>query len=142
MFKDKMIASSWSKGVVILSMLLFFFTTPHILEDFATGEPAKAGVPAPAIAFVVSTMFALQAVGLFWIGSQRRRGYMIHAILGIFWPLAAGAAQLPTILSQSPYRSGFISVFYVLGIIVIGILLCLVSVLVLREVKSERETKA
>ncbi len=38
-------------SVVILSLLLFFFTVPHTLEDFALGEPARNGVPAPALCF-------------------------------------------------------------------------------------------
>ena len=37
-------ASKWMQRVVILSLLLLFFTLPHTLEDFATGEPAQAGV--------------------------------------------------------------------------------------------------
>ncbi len=30
---------------VVLSLLLMFMVLPHILEDFALGEPAKNGVP-------------------------------------------------------------------------------------------------
>ena len=133
MTKTKLRISRWSTGVVILSLLLFFFTIPHTLEDFATGEPAKAGIPAPVISFVISGMFVLQALALFWTGRQMRRSYIIHAIIGLFWPIAAGAAQLPTILSGNPYRAGFISVFYVGGMIVIGVLLFIVSMLALRD---------
>jgi hypothetical protein len=60
------------------------------------------------------------------------RSYFIHAFWGLFWPISAGAAQLPTILSGVPYRAGFISVFYVVGMIVIGLLLFGVSILALR----------
>lgn len=137
MAKAKLRISRWSTGVVILSLLLFFFTIPHTLEDFATGEPAKAGIPAPVISYVISGMFALQALALFWTGRQMRRSYVIHAIIGLFWPIAAGAAQLPTILSGNPYRAGFISVFYVGGMIVIGFLLLIVSMLALRAGHSE-----
>lgn len=128
MAKTKVRISRWGTSVVILSLLLFFFTIPHTLEDFATGEPAKAGIPASVISYVVAGMFALQALALFWTGRRMHRSYIIHAFLGLFWPIAAGAAQLPTILSRSPYRAGFISVFYVGGIIVIGILLFTVSI--------------
>ncbi|HSG43298.1 MAG TPA: hypothetical protein VLA72_09095 [Anaerolineales bacterium] len=132
MAKTKEIISSWGKIVVVLSLLLFLFTVPHTLEDFATGEPAKAGFPAPVISYVISGMFALQALALFWAGRQMRRSYIIHAFVGLFWLLAASAAQLPTILSGNPYRAGFISVFYVGGMIVIGFLLFIVSVLAMR----------
>lgn len=129
--------SNWGNSVVILSLLLFFFALPHTLEDFATGEPAKAGAPVFVLAYVIAGMFALQGLGLFWIGRQMQRGYVIHAFLGLFWPVAAGAAQLPTILSQGiTYRAGYISVFYVGGMIVIGILLLLASGLALRIDRS------
>lgn len=132
MAETKVRISRWGTGVVILSLLLFFFTVPHTLEDFATGEPAKAGIPALVIATVISGMVALQALALFWAGRQMQRSYIIHALLGLFWPISAGAAQLPTILSGAPYRAGFISVFYVAGMIVVGLLLFSVSILALR----------
>jgi len=136
MAKTKVKISHWSTGVVILSLLLFFFALPHTLEDFATGEPAKAGVPEFVLSYVIAGMFALQGLALFWVGRRMHRGYAIHVFLGLFWPIAAGAAQLPTILSGNPYRSGFISVFYVGGMIVIGILLFSVSLLALRTGRS------
>ena len=132
MADTKVRISHWGTAVVIFSLLLFFFTVPHTLEDFATGEPAKAGIPAPVIATVISGMFALQALALFWTGRQMHRSFIIHALLGLFWPISAGAAQLPTILSGVPYRAGFISVFYVAGMIVVGLLLFGVSILALR----------
>ena len=136
MARTKVKISLWGTGVVILSLLLFFFTVPHTLEDFATGEPARAGAPALLLAYVIAGIYALQGLGLFWIGRQMHRGYVIHAILGLFWPVAAGAAQLPSILSQATYRAGFISMFFVGGLIVTGILLFFVSILALRASRS------
>jgi hypothetical protein len=118
--------------VVILSLLLFFFIIPHTLEDFSTGEPAKAGVPVPVLALVISILIALQALGLFWLGQKRRRGLFVHVGIGLFWPIASGIAQLPTILSESLYRSGFISILYVAGMIVVGLLLCISAIITLR----------
>ena len=122
-----------SSRIVFLSILLLFFTIPHTLEDFATGEPANAGIPAPLIALVVSVLFGLQALGLFWLGQNRRRGLWMQLIVGGFWPLAAGLAQVPSILSEPTYRSGFISVAYVVGILVVGMLLLVFSAIGLRE---------
>ncbi len=122
-------SSKWRQRVVFLSLLLLFFTIPHTLEDFATGEPAEAGIPAPLLSLVVSVVFFLQAVGLFWLGQGRRWGIYVHVGVGLFWPIASGFAQLPTILNETPYRSGAISLFYVGGMIVVGILLFLSSVI-------------
>ena len=88
-------------------------------------------MPAHALAYVIAGIFALQGVGLFWVGRRLHRGYVIHALVGLFWPIAAGVAQLPTILSQGTYRAGLISMFYVGGMIVVGVLLFIASVLAL-----------
>ena len=129
-------SSLMTRRVVVLSILLIFFALPHILEDFATGEPGRAGIPAPVLSLVVATIFGLQALGLYWLGQKKRRGFWIHTAVGLFWPLASGVAQLPTILSGVPYREGFISVFYVGGIIVVGVLLLFFSLQALRSVKA------
>jgi hypothetical protein len=128
-----------TRRVVILSILLIFFALPHTLEDFATGEPVRAGIPAPVLSLVVATIFGLQALGLYWLGQEKRRGFWVHIVVGLFWPLASGVAQLPTILSGVPYREGFISVFYVGGIIVVGLLLFLFSINALRSNKNTQQ---
>ncbi len=128
--------STWRTSVVILSLLLIFMALPHTLEDFALGEPAKNGVPAPVLAGVIAGLFALQGLALFFLGSGQRRGYFIHLGLGLFWPLAAGSAQLPVILTFQPYRSGLISLHYVFGMIILGILLFLASIQGLRSTPS------
>ena len=124
------------RWVVVLSILLLFFSVPHTLEDFATGEPGKAGIPAPVLSLVVATVLALQALGLYWLGQKQRRGLVVQAGVGLFWPVASGVAQLPTILSGVPYRSGFISVLYVGGIIVIGVLLLVFSIAALLQTRA------
>jgi len=127
------ISTQWGQRVVLLSVLLIFFALPHTLEDFATGEPAKAGVPAAVLATVISLIFSTQALGLYWLGQKQRRGLFVHAGIGLFWPIASGFAQLPTILNGTPYRSGFISVAYVAGMIVVGLLLLVSSLIALRS---------
>lgn len=130
-------AASAKKIVVVLSIALLFFTIPHTLEDFATGEPAEANVPAPLIALVVSIVLALQAIGLYRLGKAKRSGFGIHIGIGIFWPLASAVAQLPSILSESTYRSGFISVFYVVAIIAVGLALAIISIIALTSHNRE-----
>lgn len=107
------------------------FAVPHTLEDFALGEPAKNGVPTVVLSFVVAGMFALQGLALFWAG-QKTAAVTMSTRGWEFWPLAAGIAQLPVILASSNYRSGFISLAYVAGMIVIGILLFLASLQALK----------
>ena len=123
MNKSNNISPKWMQRIIFFSLLLLFFTIPHTLEDFATGEPAARGIPASVLSLVVSTIFFLQASGLLWLGRGERRGVLIHLGIGLFWPIASGFTQLPAILSEATYRSGAISIIYVIGIIVIGSLL-------------------
>ena len=127
------------RRVVVFSILLFFFALPHTLEDFAIGEPGKAGIPAPILSLVVSVIFATQSLGLYWLGKNLRQGYYVHIGVGLFWPMASGVAQLPTILSGVPYRAGFVSVFYVMGINIVGIILTGLSLNALRSIEYKSE---
>lgn len=133
---NKSKSTIWRNRVLVLSLLLMFVAIPHTLEDFTLGEPAKQNVPAAVLASVIAVFFILQGLGLFFLGNSDRRGYFIHLGLGILWPVAAGSAQLPVILTTQPYRSGFISLFYVFGMIILGLLLLLASILGLRTASS------
>ncbi len=79
------------------------------------------------ISLVVSLLLAEQAQGLVWVGQQRGVGVLLHAVLGPVWALAAGSAQLPELFAAAPYRSGFMSATWVIGIITIGVVLGVVS---------------
>jgi hypothetical protein len=123
---------TWRNTVVVLSLMLMLVAVPHTLEDFSLGEPAKNGVAVPVLATVVAVMFALQGLALFWAGQNKRLGYFIHMGLGAFWPLAAGSAQLPAFLTTTPYRSGFISILYVVSMMILGAMLFFASIRGLR----------
>ncbi|NLY37267.1 MAG: hypothetical protein GX046_08555 [Tissierellia bacterium] len=124
--------------VAILSLLLMIMVIPHTLEDFALGEPAKNGIPILILQVVVALLVAVQALGLYLLGGNHRLGYFIQMGIGIIWPLLAGSAQLPAIFSSQPYRSGFSSVFFVIGMILIGALLFLASIQGLRITAKEK----
>ena len=113
--------------VVVLSLLLVLMVIPHTLEDFALGEPAKNDVPVLPLQAVVAGLIAFQALGLYYIGGGRRRGYIMQMVVGLIWPLLAGIAQLPAILSGEPYRAGFISIFFVISMLGMGALLFVTS---------------
>lgn len=124
--------------VAILSLLLMVMVIPHTLEDFALGEPAKNGIPILILQVVVAALLTTQALGLYLLGGNHPKGYFIQMGVGLIWPLLAGSAQLPAILSGQPYRSGFSSVFFVLGMILIGVLLFLASIRGLRVTAKKK----
>lgn len=121
-----------SSGVVILSLLLFFFTVPHNVEDFAFGEPARFGLSALAVTLGLSAVFAAQGLALTWTGGGTRRGYILHAVLGFSWAVAALAAHSGEVLLPGAYRSGLGSVVFLLGIVILGGALGLASIRALR----------
>lgn len=127
----------WTGRVAALSLILFFFTIPHSLEDFSLDEPAKAGLSVFPLAFVVAGLLAIQGLALFWLGERKLRAYVINAVLGLLWPLIAGSAQLPVIFAPGPYRAGPISEFLVIGIIVVGLLLFFASIQAWRTLKQK-----
>lgn len=120
-------------NVVLLSLFLFFFTIPHTLEDFATGAPQEAGVPASVLSFVISVVLLVQGLGLYYLGQKNKKGLYIHVGLGLFWPVASGIAQLPAILSGETYRSGISSKLYVFGMIIVGLLMLVASIKFLKS---------
>lgn len=127
----------WTQRAAALSILLIFFIIPHSLEDFTLGEPAKAGIPMFTLAFLVAGLVAIQGLALYWTGQRKTSGYAIHAVLGLFWPVFAGSAQLPVILQPGPYRSGGISEFLIFGIIVVGLLLFYASIRAWKTLKQK-----
>ena len=62
--------------------------------------------------------------------------------MGAFWPVASGVAQLPAILDEATYREGFFSVAYVLGVIAVGVLLVVVSLIGWRTASREPDPAA
>ena len=127
----------WNRRLVTLSFLMLFFTIPHTLEDFSIGAPQEAGIPVSVLATVISFIFFLQAIGLYWLGQKKSKGLYVHIVLGLFWSIASGVAQLPVILNSNVYRSGLLSKTYVFGMILIGVLMVLVSIKSLRVSKSK-----
>lgn len=123
----------WRQAVVTLSFLLFFFSIPHLLEDFAYGGPAEAGISGTTLSLVAATAVFVQALGLYWMGQGQRRGIWAHLAVALFWPLGAGVAQLPDILDGAAYRAGLISVVFVAGMIAVGIALLAAAVGTLRR---------
>lgn len=132
---ENSIQAQWTQRVVFLSLFLLFFNIPHTLEDFATGAPAEAGIPASVLSTVISLIFFLQMLGLYWLGQSKKKGLYIHLFLGLFWPIASGIAQLPAIFNEESYRSGLISKIYVFGMIVVGLLLLFAVIKALRLAK-------
>lgn len=125
--------------VVVSSLLLLLMVIPHTLEDFALGEPAKNDIPMLLLLGVVAGLIASQALGLYFLGGNHRRGYFIQMGVGLIWPVLAGSAQLPTILSGEPYRFGFSSTFFVIGMIVIGVVLFLASIRGLSVTRKQKK---
>lgn len=111
----------YSSAIVVLSLTLFFFTVPHNMEDFAYGEPARLGLPVLVVVLGVSAVLAAQGLALVWTGAGLRRGYILHAILGFSWAIAAVVAHVGEVLQPGGYRTGLGSFVFLGGIVIVGV---------------------
>jgi hypothetical protein len=135
---ENLTTQKWSKRIVFSSFVLLFFTIPHTLEDFATGAPQEANIPASTLSTFISMIFFLQMLGVYLLALKKKHGVYIHIFLGLFWPVASGIAQLPAIFTVENYRDGFVSKLYVFGMIVIGLFMLFAAIMTLKSSKNER----
>jgi hypothetical protein len=86
------------------------FMLPHVVEDFAAGT-------VPIGAALLGGFLAVQMLGLVLVGSGWRLGWAITCVAGLVWVVGAAADHGPA-LARGSFRSGGLSVVWVLGLIV------------------------
>lgn len=97
------------RPLLILSVLSFIFTIPHVLEDFEYGVPESFGVHPSVASFLVGIMLAVQVIGIIGISRETRWGLFITLFIAMVWFLGAILDHLPDIVSSDVYRHGAIS---------------------------------
>jgi len=87
---------------IALYLVLAFFSTPHLIDDFLFDIPEEFGIPVHL--------------------AQGKRGGVIGAIsMGIFLALAEILKHIPLIIQPGPYWSGWFSEGLIFGMIISGI---------------------
>lgn len=132
------------KPILILSVLSFMVTVPHVIEDFQYKVPESFGIDPSIAGLLVGIGLAVQVGGIIGIVRGTKWGLIITLFVSTGWFLGAILDHLPDVLSSSPYRHGFLSrSLEALIILGFGVILVL-SGLGLKKMKSRvahRQTK-
>ena len=131
----------WRHLVIGVGLVLIFFSAPHLIDDFLYDIPEEFGLTNQQTQ-VLAGIFHVQLVAFFvLVARERRVGYYGTLFWGVFLALAGLLRHLPEILKPEPYWSGAFSETLIIGMMLSGIVLAVVSILALRDLsraKSEQ----
>jgi hypothetical protein len=130
--------SKWSNLVISVGLVLVFFSAPHLIDDFLYDIPEEFGLTNQQ-AQILAGIFHVQLIVFFvLVARERKAGYYGTLFWGVFLALAGILKHLPEILKPEPYWSGVFSEALIIGIIIVGIILAITSILALRYSKEPR----
>ena len=133
--------NKWSNIVLAVGLVMVLFAAPHLIDDFLFDIPAEFGLTDQTTQ-VLAAIFHAQLIVFFVLVARRRRaGYYGMIFWGIFLALAGILKHMPKIIKPEPYWSGPFSETLIIGLIISGILLAIVSVLALRDAKQKERRK-
>ncbi|MFN2273047.1 MAG: hypothetical protein ACK2US_19570 [Anaerolineae bacterium] len=123
----------WSNLVIGVGLVLVLFSAPHLIDDFLYGIPEEFGLTNQQTQ-VLAGIFHAQLVVFFVLAARERKaGYYGLLFWGVFLALAGILKHLPKIVRPEPYWSGPFSETLIIGMIIVGIALAIVSILALRD---------
>ena len=126
----------WRNFVLAVGLVLVFFSAPHLIDDFLFDIPAEFGLTNPQTQ-ILAGIFHTQLTLIFILVAQdRKAGYYGTLFWGIFLALAGILKHIPKIMQPEPYWSGPFSELLIIGMIIAGIILAVVSLLALRKFKA------
>ena len=109
------------------------FSAPHLIDDFLYGVPEEFGLTNQQTQ-VLAGIFHTQLIVFFVLAARERKaGYYGLLFWGVFLALAGILKHLPKIVRPEPYWSGPFSETLIIGMIIVGIALAIVSILALRS---------
>ena len=130
--------NSWVVGTAIV---LVGFSIAHVLEDFVYGIPAQFGFETAPAAALLGTACAIHVVLIVLTAQGNKLGILGNLAAGIIWALAATIDHLDEILFVQPYRAGWPSKGFEIGLILSALALAVISFLAWRS-QSGQEKKA
>jgi hypothetical protein len=123
--------------VVGSGIVLSFFTIPHLIDDFLFGIPAEFGL-SNQLAQTLGGVFTVALILVLIMASREHKaGYYGTAFMGAFLALAGILKHVPRMMLPGPYWSGWFSEMLIYGLIVSGMILFCLSIIVIRELKSQ-----
>lgn len=125
--------STWGNLVILIGVIMVGFAIPHLIDDFLFDVPVDFGLSNIQAQFLAGVFSAILIVVFSLAARGRKWGYIGAGFLGGFLSLAAILKHMPRILKPGPYWSGLFSEILIIGLIMSGILLLIVSILALRN---------
>jgi hypothetical protein len=123
----------WSNLVIGVGLALVLFSAPHLIDDFLYGIPEEFGLTNQQTQ-VLAGIFHTQLIVFFVLAARERKaGYYGLLFWGVFLALAGILKHLPKIVKPEPYWSGPFSETLIIGMIIVGVALAVVSILALRD---------
>ncbi len=122
-----------SNLVVIIGIILAFFSIPHLIDDFIFDIPTEFGLTNIQAQILSGIFIVCYLWIMILVSKQWRGGYFGTAFIGGFLALAVLLKHIPKILLPEPYWSGWFSETLIIGIFISGIVLLITSILALRS---------
>jgi len=121
--------------LIVLYLVLAFFSIPHLIDDFLFDIPAEFGISVHLAQFLAGPFIVLYLGILIPLARGKRAGVIGAISMGIFLALAGILKHIPLIIQPGPYWSGWFSEGLIFGMILSGIGLALAGLLVLKKGK-------
>lgn len=127
--------TTWVAG---MAALLVGISVAHVLEDFVHGVPARFGLETAPAAVLVGLAYAFHVAVIALAARDLVLGYVGNLLVGVFWFVAAVADHLGEVLFVEPYRAGFISKAFEVGLMLTALVLAIVSFIAWRSWRTSR----
>jgi hypothetical protein len=125
--------STWGNLVILIGVIMVAFAIPHLIDDFLFDVPVDFGLSNMQAQFLAGVFSAILIVVFSLAARGKKLGYIGAGFLGGFLSLAGILKHMPRILKPGPYWSGLFSEILIIGLIMSGILLLIVSIVALRN---------
>ena len=125
--------STWGNLVILFGVIMVGFAIPHLIDDFLFDVPEDFGLSNIQAQFLAGVFSAILIVVFSLAARGKKLGFFGAGFLGGFLSLAGILKHMPRMLKPGPYWSGLFSEILILGLIISGILLLIVSILALRN---------
>jgi hypothetical protein len=116
-----------SDRVIVVGAVFSGFGAAHLIDDFLYGVPAEFHL-SNELSQLLALFFFAALVGLIALAARgRRRSYFGLIVIGTLLAAADTTKHIPEMLASGPYRSGFASAGYTIGLVLSGIATAVVS---------------
>jgi hypothetical protein len=130
-----------SNLVIGAGLILVLFSAPHLIDDFLYNIPEDFGLTNQQTQVLAGIFHAQLIVFFVLVARERKAGCYGMLFWGIFLFMAGLLKHIPEIVKPDPYWSGPFSETLIIGMMISGVLLAVVSILALRDLQLNKPKK-